>query len=145
MTVTVEMVLDNLEGWTLYVAPNPDEDPELKELKNGTVNTITTEEVSRFIVKGTKQVAAYLELRSTSDLSLSDTIEEAISSWAAGLLYNKKINTEAPNYEEDQKGLSYGDKLINSAKALLKPYTLDEDNDGKSDSYPTAVVSIQTQ
>src|SRR5574343_458339 len=88
-----------------------------------TIDTdVTVAEVTQAYNDAVIRAAAYLELTDTTSLPTGAMVTDAVYTWAAGLLWNLKINTESPNYQEDKKGETEGDKLINAAKAILDPF-----------------------
>lgn len=127
MAVTTEAVLDLLKGWEI-------EDPADTEQKKRTVKTITEEEITRFITKAKIRATSYLELRDVAKLPENTITDEAIATWAAGLLWNKYIR-KVKEGKEDSDPDNYGDKKIWEAKAMLNPYKKDDDsdNDGLSE------------
>lgn len=129
MPITTDAVLDLLKGWEIT---NP-EDPSQGDRD---VNTVTSEEINRFITKAQIRATGYLNLRDVSKLPENAIVDEAVATWAAGLLWNKYVQKVAEG-REDSDPNTYGDKKIWEAKAMLKPYTKDDDadNDGKDEEF----------
>jgi hypothetical protein len=127
MAITPESVLDLLKGWEIT-------NPEDTEQKKRTVNTVTEDEIGRFITKAQIRATSYLNLREVSKLPTNDITDEAVATWVAGLLWNKYIR-KVKEGKEDSDPDNYGDKKIWEAMALLKPYKKDDDsdNDGLSE------------
>lgn len=101
MTVTISDVMDNLQKdlWILDSA-------------NPTDYVLTEDEVESFIIKAMRRVAGYFNLPSPNSLPVGmDTIDEAVSTWAAGLIMNK--------YENES-----GDSKIKDAYYQLSNFTL---------------------
>lgn len=126
----IASTLDLLDGWVIddtTTDPDPDVD-------NGEVHTITTTEVTKFITKASVRASAYIGLTDHSKLPDNDLISEAIATWAAGLLWNKYVVKVNEGKEQDDPN-TYGDKKIWEAKAMLKPYLDDQNDDGTSDTH----------
>lgn len=123
MTTTIEQVLDHLNGWEI----EDSSDTEQEEA----VYVIKEEEVTKFITKAKIRVAGYLKITDISKIPDNALVDEAVATWAAGLLWNKKIHKSSEGKEEDDP-TTYGDKKISEAKALLNAVDLDPDNDGIS-------------
>jgi hypothetical protein len=144
MAASVENVLDLLDGWVITDPPTepepeePPEDPEEPEPEpepptdDGEVHSILTTEVEKFITKATVRAAAYIGLTDSSKLPDNSLTAEAVATWAAGLLWNKYIVKVNEGKEQDDPN-TYGDKKIWEAKAMLKPYLDDKNDDGVSD------------
>lgn len=100
-----------------------------------TFTKLDDEEVEGIILDAKFQAIAYLEKKDIAELPTGALVDNAISTWAAGLLWNKKMDSKNPNYHDDRRGLTTGDKKIQEAKDMLKPYLLgDADDDGLPDS-----------
>lgn len=105
--VTVSDVMENLLGWELDTQVTDDE------------YDVTEDMVEKFIVKALIRVANFLHLTSTNALpSNSDVVDESVSIWAAGLLWDWKYTVDTP----DVTSLRYGSHLIADAKNLLEQY-----------------------
>lgn len=115
MTVTTTTVLNKLDKSLFYL--------ESDEQEDGLEET----EITNCITSASSLAAAYLNLQDSAQLPVGSMIDEAVSFWAAGLLWNMKMNTEAPNYLEDKKGDTEGDKLIQRAKDLLNVFNTEDD------------------
>ena len=101
MTVTVQDVMDNLQSdqWILD-SENPED------------YVITEDEVETFIIKAMRWVAGFYNLSGPNSLPVGiDSIDEAVSTWAAGLIMNK--------YEDGD-----GDSKIKDAYYMLQNYTI---------------------
>jgi hypothetical protein len=101
MTVTIQDVMDNLQ-----------QDLWILDSVNPTDYVITEDEVESFIIKGMRRVAGYFNLQGPNELPVGvDTIDEAVSTWAAGLLMNK--------YQDGD-----GDSKVKDAYYQLSNYSL---------------------
>ena len=101
MTVTVQDVMDNLQNdlWILD-SENPDD------------YVITEDEVETFIIKAMRRVAGFYNLSGPNSLPVGvDSIDEAVSTWAAGLIMNK--------YEDGE-----GDSKVDDAESICLNYTI---------------------
>lgn len=132
MAVSAEAVLDLLDGWEI-------KDPEKNQ--ESAPYAIDAEEVDRFIVKAQIRAAGHLELENVDKLPSTDLVDEAVATWAAGLLWDKKIKKVTENKEESNP-TTYGDKKIAEAKALLKPVNTDPDDDDSQGGSSISVFSI---
>jgi len=132
MAVTAEAVLDLLDGWEIK-DPNKDQ--------TGVPYAIDSEEIDRFIGKARIRVAGHLEIENVDKLPSTDMVDEAIATWAAGLLWNKKI-TKVSEGKEDTDPTTYGDKKIAEAKAMLKGVNLDSSDDDEEGESSITVFSI---
>ncbi|MGB9979379.1 hypothetical protein [Methanobacterium sp.] len=126
-------VLDLLKGWEIT---NPD-DPEQKKR---TVNTVTTDEIHRFITKAKIRASSYLNLRDITKLPTNTITDEAVATWAAGLLWNKYIR-KVREGKEDSDPDNYGDKKVWEAMAMLKTYKKDNDSDNDDLSEEVIITS----
>jgi len=101
MTVTVQDVMDNLQ-----------QDLWILDSENPTDYVITEDEVETFIIKAMRRVAGFYNLSGPNSLPVGvDSIDEAVSTWAAGLIMNK--------YEDGD-----GDSKIKDAYYMLQNYTI---------------------
>lgn len=105
--ITVPDVMDNLFGWNLDTDVDDDEYDATEDM------------VETYIIKAIIRAANYLKLASPNSLpTTSDVINEAVSIWAAGLLYSWKYTMDTP----EATSLRYGFNLITDAKRLLDQY-----------------------
>lgn len=141
MAATVEAVLDLLQGWEIKENTGDGPDPESDD---GTVHTITTEEVTKFITKAKVRAAAHIELENVAKLPETDLVDEAVATWAAGLLYNKYV-IKVTEGKEDQDPTTYGDRKISEAKAILKSVTIDPKDDDSQGGSEITVFSINSE
>ena len=141
MAATVEAVLDLLQGWELKESTDDGPDPEVDD---GSVHTITTEEVTKFITKAKVRAAAHIELENVAKLPETDLVDEAVATWAAGLLYNKYV-IKVTEGKEDQDPTTYGDRKISEAKAILKSVTIDPKDDDSQGGSEITVFSINSE
>jgi hypothetical protein len=141
MAVTVEAVLDLLQGWELKESTSDGPDPEVDD---GSVHTITTEEVTKFITKAKVRAAAHIELENVAKLPETDLVDEAVATWAAGLLYNKYV-IKVTEGKEDQDPTTYGDRKISEAKAILKSVTISPEDDDSQGGSQITVFSINSE
>lgn len=122
-----------LDGWVIDDGEvDPDADPDAAPTDDGEVHTVTTDEITKFIAKAMVRAAAYISLTDPSKLPANDLVNEAVATWAAGLLWNKYVVKVNEGKEQDDPN-TYGDKKIWEAKGMLKPYNEDKDDDGKPD------------
>ena len=144
MAASVEDVLDLLDGWVISDAePVEGEDPAEPEppTDDGEVHTVTTEEVTKFIAKSRIRAAGHIGLENVEKLPTTVLVDEAVATWAAGLLYNKYV-IKVTEGREDSDPVTYGDKKISEAKALLKSVNIDEEDDDSLGESPITVFSI---
>ena len=134
MAITPEAVLDLLKGWEIT-------DPDDSEQKKRTVKTITIDEINRFITKAQIRATSYLDLREISKLPVNEITDEAVATWAAGLLWNKYIR-KVKEGKEDSDPDNYGDKKIWEAMAMLKPYKNDDDSDNDGIDEETIITAV---
>lgn len=95
---------------------------------NSEFNT-TASEVNKMVDDAITGVCSYLRLIDESQIPTPDDDPQqvsqkfltAITFWAAGLLWNQKLNLESPEYMEarNQQSMTYGDKLIKRAQDYL--------------------------
>lgn len=124
MSVGSDLVLSKLDK-ELFKLP-VDDDAETETVDESEEGTVTSAEIDDCIVSATIEARAYLELTSSASLPSDGMVDHGIVTWAAGLLWNMKINTEASNYQEDRSGLTEGDKLIQRGKSILSTFHVDE-------------------
>lgn len=132
MAAEAESVLDHLHGWELE---NPGED------QTDVTHVIAGEEVSKAIDQAKKRAAAHIGLEDISKFPETFITDEAVATWAAGLLWNKKIQKVTENKEESDP-TTYGDKKIAEAKALLKNVNTDPTDDEEDNEIPIGVFTI---
>nr|WP_319372458.1 hypothetical protein [uncultured Methanobacterium sp.] len=132
MAVTAEAVLDLLDGWEIK---DPSKD------QTSVAYAIDSEEIDRFITKARIRAAGQIELENIDKLPTTPLVDEAVATWTAGLLWNKKI-TKVTEGKEDSDPTTYGDKKIAEAKALLKSVNLDPTDDDKAGGSLITVFSI---
>lgn len=132
MAATVEAVLDLLHGWEI-------KDPEKDQ--TSVSHAIDEDEVTKFITKAKIRAAGHIEVENVDKLPESDLVDEAVATWAAGLLWNKKI-TKVTEGKEESDPSTYGDKKIAEAKALLKSVNIDPGDDDKQGGSTIIVFSI---
>jgi len=132
MAVTSEAVLDLLDGWEIK---DPSKD------QTSVTYAIDSEEVDRFITKARIRAAGHIEVENIDKLPTTPLVDEAVATWAAGLLWNKKI-TKVTEGKEDSDPTTYGDKKIAEAKALLKSVNLDPTDDDEAGGSLITVFSI---
>ena len=106
----INRILSYLQGWFILEEPEEEIQKEYatsflehEELPNSLeeVNHITHEELNYFFDKG--------------------KVHEALLKWTAGLIW-KKYNVKEVELTDRTNNYGYGDQLISSAKAMLKPY-----------------------
>jgi hypothetical protein len=101
MTITISDVMDNLQ-----------KDLWILDSENPIDYVITEDEVETFIIKAMRRVAGFYNLSGPNSLPVGvDSIDEAVSTWAAGLIMNK--------YEDGD-----GDSKIRDAYYMLQNYTI---------------------
>lgn len=132
MAVSAEAVLDLLDGWEIK---DPSKD------QTSVPYAIKSEEIDRFITKASIRVAGHLEIENVAKLPITALVNEAIATWAAGLLWNKKI-TKVSEGKEDTDPTTYGDKKIAEAKAMLKSVNLDSSDDDEEGESAITVFAI---
>jgi len=132
MAVTAEAVLDLLDGWVI-------KDPS-KDQTNVTY-AIDSEEIDRFIIKAQIRAAGHIEVENIDKLPTTILVNEAVATWAAGLLWNKKIQKVNEGKEETDP-TTYGDKKIAEAKAILKSVNTDPTDDDEEGESSITVFSI---
>jgi hypothetical protein len=141
----IDDVLDLLDGWVIS-DPGEGEEPTEPETPtdDGEVHTVTTVEVNKFIVKAKRRAAGHIELENVEKLPSTELVDEAVATWAAGLLWNKYV-VKVTEGKEDQDPTTYGDKKIAEAKAMLKPVNTDEDDDDSQGESAITVFSINSE
>lgn len=119
-----EDVIGNLEGWIIINNDTSTED------KDKAACSIEKEEVTNYILKATKKAKGYTR---NENLSMdNEIVKEAIETWAAGLLWNKKLRDQSIPDKSDKVILT-GDALIKEAKESLSKWILpEEDNSNNS-------------
>lgn len=140
MAVTIEAVLECLDGWeAAETTPTPDPDVD-----DGEVHTILSSEVESFITKARIRVAGHIELENVAKLPETDLIDEAVATWAAGLLWNKYVVKVTEGKEEDDP-TTRGDRLIMEAKGMLKPVNINPEDDDSQGGSQITVFSINSE
>lgn len=111
-----EKILIYLDGFIIFdETPDSDEypiDPAYNKI-------ITTNELEMFYDIAEINTVSYLGLNDKQELESS--LSTFIYMWAAGLIY-KKYDTRPNDLIDETYPVGYGDQLIISAKAGLKPY-----------------------
>ena len=140
----IDDVLDLLDGWVIS-DPVEGEEPTEPETPtdDGEVHTVTTIEVTKFLSKARIRAAGHIGLENVEKLPSTVLVDEAVATWAAGLLYNKYV-IKVTEGKEDQDPTTYGDKKIAEAKALLKSVNIDEDDDDSLGESAITVFSINS-
>lgn len=122
-----ENILMHLEGWsTVEIEENYDTDTFLEDEELEGLNitkTISSSELELFWGNAVLLVESYLQ-RNLDELELdicSNSIQNGISMWAAGLAW-RKYNIRVMDQVDETNSTGYGDELIIQAKAALKPY-----------------------
>lgn len=119
MTIKEEDVIDNLEGWIIINDDTSDDDKDIA------VCSLEKEIVTNFIEKATKKAKGYTR---NENLPLDNEIViEAIGTWTAGLLWNKKLRDQSVADKSD-KVIPTGDNLIKEAKESLTKWIIPENN-----------------
>lgn len=139
-------VLDLLDGWVISdPEPVEGEDPTEPEppTDDGEVHALTTTEVTKFLTKARIRAAGHIGLEDVEKLPSTDLVDEAVATWAAGLLYNKYV-TKVTEGREDSDPTTYGDKKISEAKALLKSVNINLDDDDSLGESAITVFSINS-
>lgn len=130
LAISSEEVLNHLEGWVLIEdVPVDEEEPG----DAGTIYSIEESEITTMISTAQVQAAGFLDLTKTSDLPSTDLVDEAIATWAAGLLWNKKEYNDAPADAGNAIRKTYGTLKIEEAQNILKAFKNDTNNDGSPD------------
>lgn len=120
----IDDVLDLLDGW----AVNDEEGDPDPTVDDGEVHTVTTAEVTKFITKSRIRAAGHIGLENVEKLPSTVLVDEAVATWAAGLLWNKYV-VKVTEGKEDTDPMTYGDKKISEAKALLNSVNTDTSDD----------------
>ncbi len=117
-------VIANLEGWIIINDDTSTED------KDKAVCPIEKEQVTNYILKATKKAKGYTR---NENLPMdNEIVKEAIETWTAGLLWNKKLRDQSIPDKSD-KVIFTGDALIKEAKESLSKWILpEEDNSNNS-------------
>lgn len=129
---TAQSVLDLLDGWEI-------KDPEKDQ--TSIPYAIDPEEIDRFITKAKIRAAGHIGLENVDKLPSTPLTDEAVATWAAGLLWNKKIRKVTDNKEESDPS-TYGDKKISEAKALLKNVNTDPTDDDEDNEISLGIFTI---
>lgn len=140
-------VLDLLDGWVISdPEPLEGEDPTEPEppTDDGEVHALTTTEVTKFLTKARIRAAAHIGLENVDILPKTAMVDEAVATWAAGLLWNKYV-VKVTEGKEDQDPTTYGDKKISEAKAMLKSVNLDSEDDDSQGQSAIAVFTINSE
>ena len=122
----INRILSYLQGWYLEDADEEIQKEyatsflEHEEIPTSLeeVNTITFEELQFFFDKGKEHVKAWIWFDYIPSVPV---VHEALLQWTAGLIW-KKYNVKEVELTDRTNAYGYGDQLINSAKAMLKPY-----------------------
>lgn len=124
---TDETVLES-EIDSLLETDDPDLEADIDDLNLDVLNfqsvkEIFSSEVEAFWNKTVLLVESYLQ-RDLDEIEEDITglaVRNCIEMWCAGLLW-KKYNLQVVDQEDDTNTIGYGDNLIITAKATLKPY-----------------------
>lgn len=123
----INRILSYLQGWFILEEPEEEIQKEYatsflehQELPNSLdeVNHITREELDLFFDKGMEHVKAWIWFDYIPSVPV---VHEALLKWTAGLIW-KKYNVKEVELTDRTNNYGYGDQLISSAKAMLKPY-----------------------
>lgn len=109
-----DKILVYLDGFILSPI-NDDDYPADTEYNK----TLTSDEINEFYGNAILNAKSYLDLNTTSDLD--STLLPFVYMWTAGLIY-KKYDVRPNDLIDETYPVGYGDQLIISAKAGLKPY-----------------------
>lgn len=109
----VKNILIHLDG---FIELKNDDDTPADETYN---KAVTTQEIIDFYDIAITNTISYLHLNASEQIDT--TLLPFVYMWSAGLLY-KKYDTRPNDLIDETYPIGYGDQLIISAKAGLKPY-----------------------